>query len=591
MPTRSLARLCTPLFALMRAWVGLMLCLAIAPALALPALQLDDTQPSLSAWPSITHLAEGAAGLSLAEVMRRRVDFLPPTGPTANLGVRREAVWLLLPLQLGRGDGRWVLDINFPLLKQVDLHLVQHGRVLSSTRLGNGMPFDQRPLPTRAHAVALELQPGQAYELYLRVSTDSAMLLPITLSKAAVFYAQESREQLLQGLLAGLGLALLTYSLMNWLSLRDPMFLYYALMLASTGSMFIAYHGLAHQYVWSELDGLAAKLAPLSALVAIATGSRFAALALGARQHRPGVWRSLQGLTLLAAGAFVASAAGWLDYRSTQLMAALLGPLPLLVALPLVSAQARQGEPAAVLMGLGWCAYTAGALVMAGLLRGHLPVNFWTQHGFQLATLLEMLIWTRILSLRIQGLRRDAERAGPERLALLAQAQTDALTGLPNRRGLQLALALALPQCRPDSVLAVYVLDLDDFKPINDRWGHDAGDALLIQVGKRLRALLRHGDLVARIGGDEFVIMTPGITDERQALALGRKVLDAFRLPFEVQGQACQVGLSIGFALAPHDGLQAADLLKRADAAMYTGKQAGGHCLHRGGASMALSGV
>ncbi len=174
MPTRLLARLCTPLWALTRVWLGLALCLAM-PALALPARQLDDTQPSLSAWPSITHLAEGAAGLGLAEVMRRRVDFVPPTGPTANLGVRREAVWLLLPLQLGRGDDRRVLDIDFPLLKQVDLHLVQHGRVLSSTRLGNGMPFNQRPLPTRAHAVALELQPGQARPVsYTCVSAPTA---------------------------------------------------------------------------------------------------------------------------------------------------------------------------------------------------------------------------------------------------------------------------------------------------------------------------------------------------------------------------------------------------------------------------------
>ena len=600
MPTCLPTQLCTLVFAWVCAWLrrgllGLALGGAGAAALALPALQLDDSQPSVSAWPSITVLAEADADadarLSLAQVLRRRADFLPPTGPSANLGVRREAVWLRLPLQLGQGDGRWVLDIDFPPLNQIDLHLLHQGQLLRSARLGNAMPFDQRPLPTRAHALALDLQPGQAYEVYLRVSTSSAMVLPISLSKAPAFHARESREQLLQGLLAGLGLALLTYSLMNWLSLRDPMFLFYALMLAGTGSLFFAYYGLAHQYVWNDLTGLRARLAPLSVLLAIGAGSQFAALALQARQRRPGVWRCLQLLTLLAAGVFVASATGLLDYRSTQLLAALLGPLPLLVALPLVCAQARQGEAAAVFMLLGWCAYTLGALAMAGLLRGHLPANFWTQHLFQWATLVEMMLWTRILSLRIQGLRRDAERAGLERQALLSQAQTDALTGLPNRRGLQLALDPALLRCRPDSLLAVYVLDLDGFKPINDRWGHDAGDALLVQVGARLRTLLRRGDGVARIGGDEFVIMAPGLADEHQAMALGRKVLDAFRLPFEVQGQVCRIGLSIGFALAPHDGLRTADLLKRADAAMYVGKQAGGHCMHRGGASIAMAGA
>ena len=115
------------------------------------------------------------------------------------------------------------------------------------------------------------------------------------------------------------------------------------------------------------------------------------------------------------------------------------------------------------------------------------------------------------------------------------------------------------------------------------------GDALLVQVGQRLRKQVRQGDLVARLGGDEFVIMAPGIPSETGAMALGRKLLAAFDQPFFVGSSACQVGLTIGFALAPHDGNQADDLLKRADAAMYAGKQAGRHTVRRGGASAGLT--
>ena len=178
-----------------------------------------------------------------------------------------------------------------------------------------------------------------------------------------------------------------------------------------------------------------------------------------------------------------------------------------------------------------------------------------------------------------------------EKQALVWLAHTDALTGLPNRRGLSLALAHALPHSRPDSALVVYLLDLDGFKPINDCHGHDVGDALLVQVGQRLRRQVRRDDVVARLGGDEFVIMTAGISGEAESLALGRKLLDAFLQPFEADGQLCRVGLTIGLALAPHDGRSAGDLLKRADAAMYAGKQAGRHCIHRGGASLGLAGV
>ena len=138
--------------------------------------------------------------------------------------------------------------------------------------------------------------------------------------------------------------------------------------------------------------------------------------------------------------------------------------------------------------------------------------------------------------------------------------------------------------------MAVFLLDLDGFKLVNDRLGHDAGDALLVQVGQRLRAQVRQADLVARLGGDEFVVMAPGIPGEAEALVLGRKLLNAFRQSFNVEGQDCRVGLTIGFALAPQDGLQADDLLKRADAAMYAGKQAGRHTVRRSGASVGLAG-
>ena len=123
--------------------------------------------------------------------------------------------------------------------------------------------------------------------------------------------------------------------------------------------------------------------------------------------------------------------------------------------------------------------------------------------------------------------------------------------------------------------IAIYMLDLDGFKPVNDRYGHDVGDALLIAVGHRLQAELRSSDVVARMGGDEFVVLACGLADEAAAHTVGHKLLAAFNQPFDAAGHRCDVGITIGYALAPQDSLSGADLLKRADAAMYAGKQAG----------------
>ncbi len=160
-------------------------------------------------------------------------------------------------------------------------------------------------------------------------------------------------------------------------------------------------------------------------------------------------------------------------------------------------------------------------------------------------------------------------------------AYNDPLTGLPNRRGLQLALTHALTQCNPQRPLAVYLLDLDGFKPVNDQYGHDVGDELLVAVTRRLQDHLRQADLMARLGGDEFVVVAQ-VHSGQQAHDLGQKLLEAYRLPFTI-GPDLQVtvGLTIGYAMAPQDGTDGMELLRLADAAMYAGKQSGKFCLRR----------
>jgi diguanylate cyclase (GGDEF)-like protein len=174
---------------------------------------------------------------------------------------------------------------------------------------------------------------------------------------------------------------------------------------------------------------------------------------------------------------------------------------------------------------------------------------------------------------------------------LQALAHTDPLTGLLNRRGLDHALELALRDMRPEHPSAVFLLDLDGFKPVNDRLGHDVGDALLLAVAARLKAMVRASDTVARVGGDEFVLVVPALPGGDDALRLGQKLLDGIAVPIVAQGHSCHVGVTIGYALAPLDGTDAASLLKCADAGMYAGKRAGRHCVRRGTADALSAGA
>jgi diguanylate cyclase (GGDEF)-like protein len=133
------------------------------------------------------------------------------------------------------------------------------------------------------------------------------------------------------------------------------------------------------------------------------------------------------------------------------------------------------------------------------------------------------------------------------------------------------------------------MLDLDGFKQINDQYGHDVGDELLIAVATRLKGSLRSRDLVSRLGGDEFVVMSSGLDSVDQAREIGDKLLHAFSYAFILSEQTCQIGLTIGYALAPLDGRDTLSLLKQADAAMYAGKQDGKNCVLRGENSAVLN--
>ncbi|WP_342720592.1 diguanylate cyclase [Acidovorax sp. FHTAMBA] len=161
-----------------------------------------------------------------------------------------------------------------------------------------------------------------------------------------------------------------------------------------------------------------------------------------------------------------------------------------------------------------------------------------------------------------------------ERMAHLAQYDT--LTNLPNRLLLKDRAEVAMAQARREAkLLGVMFLDLDGFKQVNDSLGHAMGDQLLVQFAQRLQAAVRASDTVCRQGGDEFVVLLPGLDTPEAACGVARKILAACDTPFELAGRRVQVGISGGIALFPQHGDTFDDLSRHADDAMYAAKRGG----------------
>jgi diguanylate cyclase (GGDEF)-like protein len=162
-----------------------------------------------------------------------------------------------------------------------------------------------------------------------------------------------------------------------------------------------------------------------------------------------------------------------------------------------------------------------------------------------------------------------------ERIAYMAHH--DMLTGLPNRAFFVEKIEAAAKRLQSDSeAYTVFIVDLDRFKDVNDSLGHPAGDALLKEVATRLKSTLREANILARLGGDEFAFLMTGRTNSRQqAESIARKVIHGLLEPYEIEGTQVTIGASIGIAQAPVDGVEANDLMKKADLALYRKKSDG----------------
>ncbi|WP_173064916.1 diguanylate cyclase domain-containing protein [Sulfurimicrobium lacus] len=175
-------------------------------------------------------------------------------------------------------------------------------------------------------------------------------------------------------------------------------------------------------------------------------------------------------------------------------------------------------------------------------------------------------------ALRMIGTVRDItdERENEQRLWHLAHH--DALTGLPNRSLLYATLSQALTRAkRSGSKVALMLCDLDHFKSINDRYGHDAGDQLIVEAGRRIKSCIRESDVLARLGGDEFTVVMEDVRDPENTRQVAQKITDALNAPFELSGEhSGMIGVSIGIALYPEDAPDMDGLLKNADVAIQS---------------------
>ncbi|WP_227496581.1 hybrid sensor histidine kinase/response regulator [Massilia litorea] len=391
----------------------LVLSLAFLPrARAASPLVLDDRSGSVEAWPALTMFTDPGGKLGIEAVLAEPQRFTAPVSSHATLGVQNDPVWLHIPVRVPAGSrAAWIAEIDYAVLNKVEFFVVSEGVLRQHGVAGNLQPPQAGGRRVRTPAVLLDLLHGQRHDIYLRIENTGAMVLPLRFSQPAVFHADAVNEQMLQGLLLGLSLCLLLYSLAQALNLREPLFGKYALMIAGTTLFSAEFFGIGSQYFWGANAWMNIHAGGLFALMSSCGAYLFVEQALA----RPGKDRIFSRLmktgAALTACAALAFAADLISVGQLVIIVSTLGIMPMLLGLPGALNRARRGDPVGLYFLLGWALSFTGSLVLSQMINGAVDAGFWTMHSLQFTNAVDMVIFMRVLGLRTGAIRNAMLRA------------------------------------------------------------------------------------------------------------------------------------------------------------------------------------
>jgi diguanylate cyclase (GGDEF)-like protein len=562
--------------------------------------------------PHVEVLEDAAGTLTQAQVAAAPATAFHPAaahGADINFGYSASAYWLRFTLapRLGAASD-WLLEIDYPTLDDVQVFAGAQ-----SWHTGDLLPFAARPQHHRNFVFPVRLAADAPTTVYVRVASAGSLTVPLRLWAPATFSHASHDTYAALAIYYGMLLALMLYNLLLFVSVRDSNFLTYVLFVAGMAVGQLSANGLGNEFLWPAWPAWGNVAFPVGFAATGLFGALFTRGFLNTAVNAP----RLDKLVLALAGLFaVCIGTTLVAYRTGAILTSLTGAIFSAVAVAAGVRCLQRGQAGARYFLLAWSLLLVGVAVLGTRNLGWLPTNFVTSHAMQIGSALEMLLLSFALADRINSLRREKDRALDEALAakealvvtlrdaeqaleqrvaertqaleaanrrLEAQrgmlhdmAHHDPLTGLANRLLLELRLDHALRQGeRFGRPLAVLLIDLDDFKPINDIHGHAVGDSVLVEVARRLEAVVRAADTVARLGGDEFVVVLEALRGIEDAEQVAGKIVAELARPLRMEGRELRVGGSVGIALYPTHGESAHELLQHADRAMYRAKQSG----------------
>ncbi len=549
-------------------WIALFLLAWVTPAGAAPLSLTLTLERPLGLYTAYWQEQGPPLSLAQAETLYQNGQFSPTQATVPDFGIGAKPVWLHLAVQNPTAlplTRRLVLENSW--LDAIDVYFSRNGKAQAVYHLGDGQPFSRRPIPSRFFTLEYTFAPGQS-DIYFRIATPDPMVVPLYLLTQDEARQRESKQEYAYGLIYGFLIALMAYNAMLFFSLGSLRFLFYALYLAMFISMNVTYTGHGFAWIWPDSVKWQLWSHPLLIYTYALSGLVFASRFLDTQENFPRIHRGLVRYGA-ASGLLMAATVLFHSQLYALLVSFVFVFLFSFIMLALGIVAVRAGHKPARYFLIAALAAMVGAMLTTLSVWGFIPFSGWTYHAVEIGMLLDATLLA--LALAYQFRVGQEERAKAEQLA-----QKDPLTGLNNRRAFydKTAAPWSTAQ-RTKRCMSVMLIDIDWFKHINDTLGHAHGDKVLVAIARLLQASVRQSDVLARWGGEEFIVFLPE-TSPDEALQLAhrlRKGIAQLRIPHANGETSVTASFGVAQKEVDHETLDA--LIASADRLLYQSKQEG----------------
>lgn len=576
---------------------------ATVNSISVSPILLTDNKQFYSFKDKLIYLEDKSNTLLIKDIREKenKARFINLTKDNVSLGYSKSTVWLYFTINSGENSkDDWLLHFDYPLLDEIEVYskiITDDKSTWQRLLMGDKLKFTERPFNYRTFITPLTLSKNQPSEFYVRIRTSSSMQVRPSIISTQTFLEQELNKEMFYGLIYGIMLMMALYNLFLYLAVRDNSYLAYIFSVVSGCIFIMALNGHAYQYLWPDSPKLANTAMPLFTSLWMTSTAIFTQLFLETRKYAPRLSKSINLLIAFAIFSVLFSIFG--EYQAAIKIATGLALFNGLLILITSIVCWRGGNRFARFFVGAWIVYGLGTAMLVISRFGVLEDNFITHNAASVGLLLEIIMLSLALSDKYRVLTQTLERQTHEledKVNLRTQeletsnkkleklSRIDSLTGMPNRRYFDLQLEQEWQRSmRESQPLSILVCDVDQFKNINDHFGHQYGDECLQGVAKAIiETLHRPADMPARFGGDEFVVILP------ETIALGAELL-AINICQKVQELSLQqapdalhdvVTLSIGCAtFIPSNTNDIKSLFALADKHLFEAKKKGRNCV------------